>query len=226
MQDGIDLLTALARHPETARRLARKLWNFFISEQEAPARRVRRRRGRRVPAELTPRCGRSSSTCSPRRGFTTARSVYARYAWPVEFVARAIKETGLAGFSIDNARTPLANMGQMLFEPPDVNGWELGAGWFSTGSMLSRMNFASTLAANQRFNLARAVPSTSRAAPDLLISAMLERFSPMSLRCRPAGRAGGLRCVGWCVDRKRRAIEHQGTQPGAPHLGSAEYQFM
>ena len=36
MQDGIDFITALARHPETARRLARKLWNFFVSELEAP----------------------------------------------------------------------------------------------------------------------------------------------------------------------------------------------
>ena len=32
MQDGIDLITALATHPETARRLARKFWNFFVSE--------------------------------------------------------------------------------------------------------------------------------------------------------------------------------------------------
>ena len=36
MQDGIDFITALAQHPETARRLARKLWNFFVSELEAP----------------------------------------------------------------------------------------------------------------------------------------------------------------------------------------------
>ena len=36
MQDGIDLLAALARHPATARRLARKLWSFFISEIRPP----------------------------------------------------------------------------------------------------------------------------------------------------------------------------------------------
>jgi uncharacterized protein (DUF1800 family) len=36
MQDGIDFLTALAYHPQTARRLARKLWTFFVSELEAP----------------------------------------------------------------------------------------------------------------------------------------------------------------------------------------------
>ena len=63
--------------------------------------------------------------------------MFARYSWPVEFVVRAIKETGWAGFSVDSALTPMLNMGQSLFEPPDVNGWELGQGWFSTGAMLT-----------------------------------------------------------------------------------------
>ena len=51
--------------------------------------------------------------------------------------------------------TPLLNMGQQLFEPPDVNGWALGPAWFSTGGMLARMNFASVLATNQRFDAAQ-----------------------------------------------------------------------
>ena len=36
MQDGVDLITALAIHPETARRLARKFWDFFVSEIHPP----------------------------------------------------------------------------------------------------------------------------------------------------------------------------------------------
>src|SRR5215471_18164719 len=36
MPDGLDLITALAAHPETGRRLARKFWNFFISETQVP----------------------------------------------------------------------------------------------------------------------------------------------------------------------------------------------
>src|SRR5687767_10796850 len=35
-QDGLDFIAALARHPETARRLARKFWNFFVSEVVPP----------------------------------------------------------------------------------------------------------------------------------------------------------------------------------------------
>ena len=36
MQDGLDLIEALARHPETGRRLARKLYAFFVSELHDP----------------------------------------------------------------------------------------------------------------------------------------------------------------------------------------------
>ena len=56
---------------------------------------------------------------------------------------------------MNDALTPLINMGQQLFEPPDVNGWELGPGWFSSGGMLARMNFAAQLATNQKFDAAR-----------------------------------------------------------------------
>ena len=81
---------------------------------------------------------------------------------------RAIKETGWNGLSVDTAMTPLVNMGQQLYEPPDVNGWALGPEWFSTASMLSRMNFAAALMGNQRFNLQAASPA-ARSSPEALL---------------------------------------------------------
>ena len=36
MQDGVDLINAVARHPATGPRLARKLYAFFVSEVGAP----------------------------------------------------------------------------------------------------------------------------------------------------------------------------------------------
>ena len=68
-------------------------------------------------------------------------------------------------------------MGQQLFEPPDVNGWDLGRGWFSSGGMLARMNFAAQLASNQKFNLrdlARPVAKT----PESLLSFVLDKLTP------------------------------------------------
>jgi uncharacterized protein (DUF1800 family) len=174
-QDGIDFITALARNPATARRLARKLWNFFVSEVVPPdestlnaAAGVYLQSGTRI-APVVAFMLRSREFLNPALWFT-------RYSWPAEFAVRAIKEVGWTGFSVDAVRGPLTAMGQTLFEPPDVAGWELGQGWFSTGSMVARMNFAATLAGNQRFNLLRAV-TDAKGSPDALVEFFLDRLS-------------------------------------------------
>jgi uncharacterized protein (DUF1800 family) len=176
MQDGVDLITALAVHPETARRLARKFWSFFVSEIYEPD-----------PAfiESTAAVYLQSGTeirpvvrhilSSP--WFNDPAMRFARYAWPAEYVARAIKEVGWQNFSLDKARSPLAAMGQLLFEPPNVGGWPLGAGWFSTGTMLARTNFAATLAASQKENLGVEFQSEAQ-TPNALFEAMLNRVTP------------------------------------------------
>ena len=84
---------------------------------------------------------------------------FARYSWPPEFVVRAIKEVGWQGFSLDEAKAPLANMGMQLFEPPNVGGWPAGAGWFSTATMLARSNFGAALVAGQKPQLAASLAS-------------------------------------------------------------------
>ena len=60
------------------------------------------------------------------RGSARPSNHFSRYSWPVEFVVRAMKEVGYAGFSVNSAIDPLLNMGQQLFEPPDVAGWDWG----------------------------------------------------------------------------------------------------
>jgi uncharacterized protein (DUF1800 family) len=81
-------------------------------------------------------------------------------------------------------RTPLANMGQQLFEPPNVGGWPLGDGWFSTGTMLARTQFAATLAANQKEFLGAALEPKSQ-TPRALLDAMLTRVTPAPLDVVP-----------------------------------------
>jgi hypothetical protein len=144
----------------------------------------------------------------------------------VEFVVRAIREIGWAGFSVDTARTPLTNMGQTLFEPPDVNGWELGPGWFSTGAMLARMNFAATLAANQRFNMSRSTTSY-RATPEALLDFFLfDRLSPAPFDRQPYNdllsylRAGGA----WTGTETQANTKTAGLVRLI--VGAAEYQFI
>jgi uncharacterized protein (DUF1800 family) len=176
LQDGIDLINAVAGHPATGPRLARKLYNFFVNEVDPPDTALIQEIAGIYYArnyEIEPMVRRLLLSSQ----FRDPSNYFKRYSWPVEFVVRAIKEVGWTGFSLGDALTPLVNMGQQLLEPPDVSGWELGRGWFTTGGMLARMNFASQLAGNQKFNLRDAFRGHAATA-DALVDAALERLSP------------------------------------------------
>lgn len=176
MQDGIDLITAVVSHPQTARRLIRRLWNTFVSEINEPsddfieeAARFYLTNGYDIRGVL------DMILRSPE--FRDDSQHFTRYSWPAEFIARAIKEVGYSGFSVDTAVSQMINMGQVLFEPPDVAGWEQGPGWISTGGMLARMNFAAALARSQAIPLAAWAKPMSKTA-DAVLSATLDRLSP------------------------------------------------
>jgi uncharacterized protein (DUF1800 family) len=223
MQDGLDLIAALSTHPETARRLVTKLYAFFVSETAAPD-----------PAfidQLATVYLQSGTAIKPvlQRLFTSPQFqdpaiFFTRYAWPAEFVVRALKETGWTGFSVGSALTALVNMGQELLEPPSVAGWVLGQSWFSTGAMLARMNYASTLAANQKFNLATASASargSSHAVVDYLLSRLTVDVGNDVYNDLLAYAAAGVSWTGSDSQLQTKA-------PGIVHLilGSAEYQFV
>ena len=41
---------------------------------------------------------------------------------------------------------PLNNMGQSLFNPPDVSGWKSDANWLNSGTLIYRLNLANLVA--------------------------------------------------------------------------------
>jgi hypothetical protein len=109
--------------------------------------------------------------------FTDPANRFTRFAWPVEYVTRAIKEVGWQNMELDKVRSPMAAMGMLLYEPPNVAGWHLGVDWFSTGTMLARANFAATVAAGQKDFLAASLMPDVK-SPDGLLSTMLDRVTP------------------------------------------------
>jgi len=224
MQDGIDLIDAVAFHPLTGPRLARKLYAFFVNDVEPP--------DDSLVQQMSSIYYSSRGAIEPmvRRLILSAEfrdpaNYYKRYSWPVEFVVRALKEVGWTGFSVNDALGPLINMGQQLLEPPDVNGWELGRGWFSSGAMLARMNFAAQIAANQRFNLRDMLRGTVQTPADLVAHA-LDRLTP------PEYGGGSYAAL---VDYAHAGGEWTGSDAqlaakasGLVHLivGSGDYQFI
>jgi uncharacterized protein (DUF1800 family) len=224
MQDGLDLIHALAVHPNTARRLASKMWSFFISENEPPdpafvdtAAQIYRQNNTEIRPMLR------YILRSP--WFTDQKNYFARYSWPVEYVIRAVKEMGWVGYSIDNLRTPLTNMGQTLFEPPDVAGWATGESWFSTGAMLSRMNFAASLASNQRFNLGRTA-SAHGESPEQLLAYFLDRMSPADFESQAQTELLSYLTTGGSWTGSEAQLNMKASGLARLIAGSAEYQLV
>jgi len=224
MQDGLDFIDALAAHPATGPRLARKLFQFFVSEgAEPPAGFISRVAGTYYRTHYDMKSVVREVLLSSE--FWDERAYFARYSWPVEFVVRAIKDVGWRGFSVNGALAPLNNMGQSLFEPPDVNGWDAGPLWFSTGAMLARMNFAAGLTFNQRFNLATA--ATPRAqSPERLLAYVMEGLptAPMDEAVVAALTDYARGTTPWTGS----ATQIQNRTAGLAHLivGSPEYQLL
>jgi uncharacterized protein (DUF1800 family) len=224
MQDGIDFITALATHPQTARRLAAKLWNFFVSET-TPAEPDYLNLAASVYLQNHTRIEPLVHFILRSRWFQSPTNWYSRYSWPVEFVVRATKEVGFAGFSADALRAPLVAMGQTLFEPPDVNGWELGQGWFSTGGMLARMNFAAALAQNQRFNLAREA-AAARSSPEALVALFTDRLSTMPYDSAPYGALVSYLQAGGTWTGSDAQLQAKAGGLARLIVGSSEYQLI
>jgi uncharacterized protein (DUF1800 family) len=224
MQDGLDLMAALARSQDTANYLTTKLYRFFVSEfGDVDADFVKRVGSVYLQSGYDMKAVMREVLWSSQ--FWDERNRFARYGWPAEFAVRAIKDVGWIGFSVDDARAALANMGQVLFDPPDVAGWDVGRSWFSTGAMLARMNFASTLTGNQRFNLANKAKPFAQ-TPESMLSWALEslRTAPLAEGVR-TDLLGYLRTNGpWTGS----TSQLQAKASGVLHLlaATAEYQFV
>jgi hypothetical protein len=105
-----------------------------------------------------------------------------------------------------------------------VNGWALGPEWFSTASMLSRMNFAAALASNQRFNL-QAAAALHRSTPEALLAFELQRFNHAPYaEATTAAMLDYLRDGGaWTGADAQLATKASGL--ARLIMGSSEYQF-
>jgi hypothetical protein len=71
--------------------------------------------------------------------------------WPIDFVVGTLRMLGMKlksgdqyvnGGSEQDVRGQLTNMGQILFEPPSVFGWDWETAWLSSSTLLARYGFA------------------------------------------------------------------------------------
>lgn len=178
IQDGFDLIDALVAHPATGEFLARKLYAFFVEEDGEPdARLIGQMAGRYYSSGYEIREVLRTLLRSPQ--FQSPDSHWARYSWPAEYVIRLLKEIGWEGVTAYLPAMSMISMGQAFFDPPDVSGWKAGREWFSTSTMLARMNYATSLCAARQDHLANEAKPYA-GTPESLVSYCLS-----TLTCKP-----------------------------------------
>jgi uncharacterized protein (DUF1800 family) len=146
--DGEQVLDLLARHPSTARFIATKLAQRFVSDTP-PAALVDRaaKRFRDTGGDLRE----VTRTILTSPEFLASDAYRAKLKTPFEFVVSAVRASGVA---IDDAR-PLVRELQQLGMPlymcqPPTGYKDTADAWANAGALVGRMNFALQLTRNNR----------------------------------------------------------------------------
>ena len=141
--DGRDIVEIIFEQPAAAHWFAQKLLNFFVYNDPEPglvdavAALIRKNDFTLAPVV---------STIFRSNVFYGARAYRALVKSPVQFVVGSYQLFGVPQVE-PIALAALQRMGQLLFLPPNVKGWDGGSAWLNSQSMLTRANFASALTA-------------------------------------------------------------------------------
>jgi uncharacterized protein (DUF1800 family) len=140
---GTDIVQIIFTQPAAARWFATKLLNFFVYNDPEPA----------LVDAVAAQLRKSDYNLQPVMAmllrsnvFYSDRAYRALVKSPVQFVVGSYQLYGVPQSDII-ALGALRRMGQVLFYPPNVKGWDGGAAWLNSQTMLTRENFASGLEA-------------------------------------------------------------------------------
>jgi uncharacterized protein (DUF1800 family) len=159
--DGDGVVEVVTSRPECARFVSRKLLVFFShpdpTESEVAA----------AAAVFAKTDGTISEVLRHvllAPAFRSDRAYRALVKSPAEFVVGAAKVSGLDAVP-SWAADATGRMGQTLFAPPTVKGWDGGRAWLAAGALLERIRFAERLSRDVRAADAALVLAFDGAAP-------------------------------------------------------------
>ena len=181
--DGTDIVDRIYRQPACARFWAQSLLGFFLYSDPEPelvdafATVIRKHDFTLAPV---------MSILLQSNVFYSERAYRALVKSPVEFVIGTHTALGIPTVE-RSALRPLVQMGQVLFEPPNVAGWPGGENWITSQSIIARHNFVAALVNSpmvaQSSWLDR-MPSSATAASQELVSTILQNDAPDQARAQ------------------------------------------
>jgi uncharacterized protein (DUF1800 family) len=140
--NGADVVGIIFRQPAAPRWFAKKLLSFFVYMDPEPqlvdqvAALIRKHDFEMLPV---------MATLLRSNVFFSDRAYRALVKSPVEFVVGTHQLFGIPQVAQVELAT-LRAMGQVLFYPPNVKGWDGGSAWINSATILTRENFANGVA--------------------------------------------------------------------------------
>ncbi|MHB8523960.1 MAG: DUF1800 domain-containing protein [Limisphaerales bacterium] len=210
---GMDALDQIVAQPQAARFITAKLWTFFASENPSDE----------IVSALADEFRHAGNNFKPvlrtmfrSEAFYADAVVGSQVKSPVQWLVGSCRLLGRdvpPGLSLT---VGLRQLGQDLFAPPNVKGWDGGISWITTNNLLNRYNYAALLVMGRNavpalaavrnnprakflrarlvqanrpqppIEVTRIIGDEDRHNPDTLIAALEKRFLLVKFRDRQA----------------------------------------
>ena len=135
-EDAVDIICS---QPHCAEFLAANLWEFYAYPQPAPDL-VRSLAAHYRKNNL--RTGELLREIFTHPEFYSTRARATQIKSPVQWMVQAARETGRQLLPSGMALPLAAELGQNLFMPPSVKGWDGGTAWINSATLIQRSNTA------------------------------------------------------------------------------------
>ena len=140
--DGHDIIRIILQQDQAARFIAARLWSFFAYENPEPelidALAAEFRSGN---YEIRPLL----KSIFTSEAFYSERALRSQIKSPAQWLAGSCIILGLEHPPAALSFNALRSLGQELFAPPNVKGWDGGYAWITTASLTERYNIAAAL---------------------------------------------------------------------------------
>lgn len=140
--NGGDVVKLIFRKERCADFIAGKIWEYFV--QEGADEKVVKFLGnvlRKADYEMKPML----EVVFLSEQFYAESVVGNQIKSPVQYLVQMLKELEVKEVPLGFANQGQTQLGQVLFMPPNVAGWDWGKAWINTNTLLVRYNLAGTL---------------------------------------------------------------------------------
>ena len=137
--NGEGVIDLIFEKEQPARFMAKKIWEFFVYEDPPEAAvdvlaKTFRKSGYQMAALLR--------EIFLSKEFYSEAAIRSQIKSPIQYLIALLKQLDITNPPVGFPITAEQQLGQVLFMPPNVAGWDWGQAWINTNTLLTRYNLA------------------------------------------------------------------------------------